>query len=586
MNNIPRPEYPRPQMVREDWINLNGKWQFEIDFGVEGFERKYYERDSLKDEITVPFCPESELSGIGYKGFMNCVWYKKNITIPKKWADKNVLLHFGAVDYETTVYVNGEKAGTHRGGYSSFCFDITKYLKDGENSIMVAAVDNNKGTTQPYGKQSNRYHSYACSYTRTTGIWQTVWLEAVDKKYITLIKATPNAFDCSVTLEVKTSNDTIGCKMNAKAYFDGKLVGEASGSVGAFSTYMSMTLGEKHLWDVGQGNLYDLEIELYDGDKTVDSVKSYFGLRSVGLKDGAFMLNGRAVFGRWILDQGFYPDGIYTAPTEEALIRDIDISLSLGFNGARLHEKIFEPRFLYHADKKGYLVWGEHANWGIDVTNGDAVTNFLPEWLEAVERDYSHPSIIGWCPLNETWDNERGTRQDGKVLETIYKATKAVDSSRPVIDTSGNYHVITDIFDIHDYEYNGDVYTERYADGKIYVTFRDRHEYNGEPYFVSEYGGITWPEDAGNDGHSREANVAWGYGKKPATPEEFFDRYRKLTEALLNNENMLGFCYTQLTDVEQEINGMVKYNRKYKFDPEIIRKINVQEAAIEKKHNK
>lgn len=586
MNNIPRPEYPRPQLVREDWINLNGKWQFEIDFGVEGFDREFFKRDSFKDEILVPFCPESDLSGIGYKGFMNCVWYKKDITIPDAWDGKNVLLHFGAVDYEATIYINSEKVGVHCGGYSSFCFDITKYLKKGENSIIVAAYDNNKGGEQPCGKQSDRYQSYGCVYTRTTGIWQTVWLEAVNKKYVTVIKANPNAFDSSVTLEIKTSADTIGCKINAKTSFGGKPTGSASGTVGSFSTYLTIPLSEAHLWDVGQGNLYDLEIELCDENGVADSVKSYFGLRSVGLKGGAFMLNGKAVFGRWILDQGFYPDGIYTAPTEEALKRDIEISLSLGFNGARLHEKIFEPRYLYLADKMGYLVWGEHGNWRLDQSDPSAVENFLPEWLEAVERDYSHPSIIGWCPFNETWDID-GRKQDNKVIETVYRATKAVDSSRPVIDTSGNYHVVTDIFDIHDYEQNCEIYEERYSNGKLYCTFPERQQYNGEPFFVSEYGGVAWPDETSiSTGYSNKSNDAWGYGDKPRTAAEFFERYKRITEALLNNENVCGFCYTQLTDVEQEVNGLVKYNREYKFDPENIRKVNVQEAAIEKKHNK
>lgn len=576
---IPRPEYPRPQLVRSDWMNLNGTWQFEIDNGMEGFDREYYKRDNFTQQITVPFCPESDLSGVGHKGFMACVWYKRSVTLPDGWAGKRVLLHFGAVDYHTTVWINGQKAGEHCGGYSSFYFDITALLQAGENSIVVAAKDDVRSGAQPGGKQSELYYSHACSYTRTTGIWQTVWLEAVNKKYITNIKATPDAENSSVLLEVKTSADTIGCCVKAEVSFAGKKVGEAAGTVGSFSVCLPIHLSETHLWDVGQGNLYDVAVTLVDGGVTVDTAESYFGLRSVGLKDGAFLLNGRAVFGRWVLDQGFYPDGIYTAPTDEALKCDIELSMSFGFNGARLHEKIFEPRFLYWADKLGYLVWGEHANWCLNIANGDGIKNFLPEWLEAVERDYSHPSIIGWCPFNETWDDHRrgNVRQDNLVLETVYRATKAVDSTRPVIDTSGNYHVVTDIYDIHDYEQDGAIYQERYADGKLYETFPDRQTYRGEPYFVSEYGGIKWPEDE---------SAGWGYGNAPKTREEFFARYQALTEALLQNENMLGFCYTQLYDVEQEVNGLLTYGRKYKFDPKMIYDINTQEAAIEKKINK
>lgn len=583
---IPRGEYPRPQMVRGDWMNLNGKWQFEIDFGAEGFEREFFNRDSFKDEIIVPFCPESELSGINYKGFMNCVWYRRTFTLPQDWSGRNVILHFGAVDYYATVWINGHKAGEHRGGYSSFCFDITKYIVSGENSIVVAAVDDNKGRYQPCGKQSDRYYSYGCSYTRTTGIWQTVWLEAVEPEHITLIKATPNAYDGTVVLEVKTSADTIGCMLSAEASYDGKASGVASAEVCSYSTFLTIRLAEKHLWDIGKGNLYDLKLTLSRDGKIKDSVESYFGLRSVGIKDGAFILNGRAVFGRWVLDQGFYPDGIYTAPNDEALKKDIELSMSFGFNGARLHEKIFEPRFLYWADKMGYLVWGEHANWKLDHSDSAALMHFLPEWLEAMERDYSHPSIIGWCPFNETWDSvETGKRQENLVIETVYRAAKAVDGSRPIIDTSGNYHVVTDIFDFHDYEQNPDKFREYhdnfYEEGvirdQVYRKTPDRQTYRGEPVFVSEYGGIKWPLDN---------SEGWGYGNAPKNSEEFFDRYRRLTEAIMQNEHIMGMCYTQLYDVEQEKNGLLTYGREYKFEPEIIREINESEAAIEKKFNK
>lgn len=577
MQTIPRPEYPRPQLVRKDWMNLNGTWQFTIDSGVDGFDCEYYKREDFAQEITVPFCPESALSGVGHKGFMPCVWYRRTVQLPDAWDGKQILLHFGAVDYHATVWVNGQLAGEHRGGYSSFCFDITKHLHKGENSIVVAAKDDARSGAQPAGKQSELYHSHHCSYTRTTGIWQTVWLEAVHPKHITTVKATPDAAASSVLLEVKTAKDTIGCTVEAQVYFEGKMVGNGTATVGSFSALLPIKLSETHLWDVGQGNLYDVVLCLKDKDAVTDEVESYFGLRSVGLKDGAFFLNGRAVFGRWVLDQGFYPDGIYTAPTEEALKNDIELSMSFGFNGARLHEKIFEPRFLYWADKLGYLVWGEHANWYLDITKGENVNHFLPEWLEAIERDYSHPSIIGWCPFNETWDDAKtGARQDNLVLETVYRATKAADSSRPVIDTSGNYHVITDIYDVHDYAY-GPEYAARYADGNLYETFPERQQRKEEPYFVSEYGGIKWPE---------EDNGGWGYGDAPKTPEEFFTRYREVTEALLQNENMLGFCYTQLYDVEQEVNGLLTYERAYKFDPDIILRINRQEAAIEKRLNK
>lgn len=580
MNNgsIARPEYPRPQMVRDKWINLNGKWQFEIDMGAEGFNRKFFERNSFESEIIVPFCPESSLSGVNYKGFMNCVWYKRGFFLPDDWAGKRVILHFGAVDYLAHVWINKEKAGTHRGGYTSFSFDITPYLKKGENIITLAAYDEHRGGDEPRGKQSDEYFSYGCLYTRTTGIWQTVWLEAVDERYITNVKFTPDAKNTAVTVEVKTSENAIGSTLFADVSFDGEDMGKKSVHISSKSTFFTIDLKEAHLWDIGEGNLYDVKLKIENAGQICDEVLSYFGLRSVALKDGAFFINDRAVFGRWVLDQGFYPDGIYTAPTDDAFINDIKLSFSYGFNGARLHQKIFDPRFLYHADRMGYPVWEEHASWGIDHTSNASAVHFIPEWLEAVERDYSHPCIIGWCPLNETWDDSKtGKKQEDLFVETIYKVTKAADPTRPVIDTSGNYHVVTDIFDVHDYTQDEAEFLRRFGGGSTFDFYSQRQTRHGEPFFVSEYGGFKWPGGI-SDG--------WGYGDAPKTEEEFFSRYKSITGALLENENIFAFCYTQLTDVEQEQNGLAYYNREPKFDPKIIYDINTKKAAIEKKFSK
>lgn len=253
--------------------------------------------------------------------------------------------------------------------------------------------------------------------------------------------------------------------------------------------------------------------------------------------------------------------------------------MELGFNGARMHEKVFEPRYIYWADKLGYLVWGEHANWGLDISAAEGIENFLPEWIEAVNRDFNHPSIVGWCPFNETWDREDGRRQNDRVLEIVYRVTKELDKTRPVIDTSGNYHVVTDIFDIHDYEQDVEKFAAKFEPmkngGEKYVTYPKRQKYEGQPYFVSEYGGIQW--NCGVD-----SDFGWGYGNRPKTEEEFIERYRGLTTALLENPYICAFCYTQLYDVEQEVNGLYTYDRKPKFDVRIFREINMRPAAIEK----
>ncbi len=570
--NIPRPEYPRPQLVRESWINLNGEWEFEIDNAQVGLAKKFQERNSLNSKITVPFCPESVLSGIGNVDYMNTVWYRREIEIPKEWDGKNVLINFGAVDYHAIVFVNGKRAGEHNGGYTPFSVDMTPYLKEeGGNYVTLCAIDDTKSGHQPVGKQSQAYYSAGCSYTRTTGIWQTVWMEAVDKFYVKSLKPVTDIDEGALSLTVQLSNYAIGCKIEAKAYYEGKLMGQAQTVNNAMSASLYMKLAEKHLWEVGKGRLYDLEITVsYDG-KVIDEVKSYFGLRSVGLTNKKFMLNGKSVFGRWVLDQSFFPDGIYTAATDEAVKADILYSMQLGFNGARLHQKIFEPRYLYWADVLGYMVWGEHGNWGIKTWDIGEIQNFLPEWMESVERDFAHPSIVGWCPFNETWDNE-GRRQSDALINLTYKVTKQMDSTRPVIDTSGNFHVgaDTDIYDIHDYDQNVESYTERIGKG-VFETFKDRQKWHGQPFFVSEYGGIAWSLSTGG----------WGYGNAPKSEEEFIARYKGLTEAMLNNPDCCAFCYTQLTDVEQEQNGLMTYDRKFKFDPKIFYEINTQKAAIE-----
>lgn len=578
--NIPRNEYPRPTLVRDEWINLNGCWQFEIDNAMVGTEKEFYSGNTeLSDKINVPFCPESKLSGIGHTDFMNCVWYKKSFNLDR--GDKRVILHFGAVDYHARVYINGEFAGEHIGGYTSFSLDITKHVVSGENCIVVCAEDDLRSGKQPSGKQSPKLESFVCFYTRTTGIWQTVWLELVDNCYIKNIRLTTNISLPSVNISINLSEMPKNAYVIAEAFWDGESVGKEKIEISSTQSEFGMKLSQKHLWELGKGGLYDLKLTIKDDNKIYDEVMSYFGLRSVSLDGRAFKLNGKTVFGRWVLDQGFYPDGIYTAPSDEDLKNDIIYSMQLGFNGARLHEKVFEERFLYWADKLGYMVWGEHANCGLNITATGSVDAFLTEWIEAVERDFNHPSVIGWCPFNETWDTD-GNRQNDTLLRTVYRVTKALDPTRPVIDTSGNFHVETDIFDVHDYEQDPELFASHYTkilDGiledTIYRTpqLRDRQKYDGvQPTFVSEYGGIQWSMD----------KTGWGYGNAPKTEQEFIERYKGLTTALLDNEYMLGFCYTQLYDVEQEQNGLMTYDRKFKFDPEVIRKINTKKAAIEK----
>lgn len=565
---IPRSEHPNPQFQRKDWLNLNGEWDFEFDFGNSGLRAGVLEKDEWSRKINVPFCPESKLSGIEYTDFIAAVWYRKSVTVTEAQLEGRVLIHFGAVDYETYLYVNGEEAGCHKGGYTSFTFDITEFLTAGENIIAVNARDDVRDPLVPRGKQSELYNSHGCDYTRTTGIWQTVWLEFVPKAYVKSFKLFPDTVNA--TLGVSAVVEGEGA-FKAEAFYDGRLVGSFEKTAAGFVSG-DIKLSETHLWEVGCGRLYDLKITFGD-----DEISSYFGLRDIRIDGYKVLINGKSVFQRLVLDQGFYADGIYTAPSDEALEKDIRLSLAVGFNGARLHQKVFEPRFLYHCDRLGYIVWGEFGNWGLDYSRDGALEAMLPQWCESVARDFNHPAIVGWCPFNETWDRD-GRKQNDELLRIVYRVTKQLDETRPCIDTSGNFHVETDIFDVHDYEQKVEIFKGNYdrlmTEGVLFEHFPDRQEYDGKkPAFVSEYGGIQWSLGSRGD--------AWGYGNAPKSEQEFIDRYKGLTDALLDNERMFGFCYTQLYDIEQEQNGLYYYDRSPKFDPEIFRRINSRKAAIE-----
>ncbi len=580
--NIPRPEHPRPQAVREQWLNLNGWWEFEMDPDRSGLERKLPTAAHLTSEILVPFCPESTLSGIGKTEFLPPLWYRRDFSLPANWRGQRVLLHFGAVDYECTVWINEQQVGWHRGGYTPFTFDITQVVRwDAPNSLTLQVLDDTLSPLQPKGKQSMRPESYGCHYTRVSGIWQTVWLEAVPQIYLAEFRLTPDWANNALAVTAQIAGSGGSGELHIKALAEGKVCGEKIVRTQGRWATVYIPLSIVRPWSPQDPFLYDLEIELRHSNGSRDRVKSYFGLRSIAIQGKAVVLNGKPIFLRQVLDQGYYPDGIYTAPSDKALRRDIELGLAFGFNGARLHQKVFEQRYLYWADRLGYLVWAEFGDWGTDINDPCLLERVIEEWVPAVRAQYNHPSVIGWCPYNERHD-----WKNPQMLRIPYRLTEALDPTRPVIDTSGYVHVETDIYDVHDYDQNLDTFRARYqplAEGKEINIYKDRERdwdipHAGQPFYVSEYGGIWW-----NPGQTAE--TAWGYGGKDAWPKseaEFLARYRGLTEALLFNPGVCGFCYTQITDVEQEVNGLCTYGRKPKFDPALICAINAQKAAIEK----
>ena len=584
--DIPRSEHPRPQWVRENWMCLNGTWDFAFDFGKSGKARGMVENGDYPLQILVPFCPESKLSGIGYTDFIPAVWYRRTMTLAEL-PDGRALLHFGAVDFDCTVWVNGILCGNHKGGYTAFEMDITHALQQGENTIVVYAVDDQLSMRQARGKQCDSYRSGGCSYTRTTGIYQTVWLELVPDRYLARAQMTPHGADGALDVCVFAEHALQGDRVRLTAMYHGKTVGSCVSHITGKIANARLAVDDIHLWNAGAPELYDLKIELIDGaDQTVDSVCSYFALRDVALNDRALTINGKPVFMRMLLDQGFYPDGVYTAPADADLKRDIELSMELGFNGARFHFRVFDDRSLYWADRLGYLVWGEHAIR--DVGGPQGFCDFLPEWMETVAQYYNHPCVIGWICANETYHN---MVLDEQVVRMLYRVTKTLDASRPVIDASGGIHYETDLFDVHDYDQNPASLAESLRpmqeDATAFHSPIPRYRgkapireetYCGQPYWISECGGTFWAA-------ANKPKNGWGYGDTPSNEEAFAKRYEELIAVMASHPRVCGFCYTQLTDVEQEQNGLYCYDRSPKFSPATyarIRMANEQQAAVEK----
>ncbi|MFZ7088000.1 glycoside hydrolase family 2 protein [Curtobacterium sp. RRHDQ10] len=606
---VPKPEHPRPQLVRPDWLTLNGTWQFEIDRGDSGLERGLRTRE-LEGQILVPFAPESTASGIGDTDFMRAVWYRRTVRIPADWAGRDVLLHFGAVDHDATVWVDDVEVARHRGGFSSFTASLAGVVTPGTEATIVVRARDTPTEPQARGKQATWFDNTGCNYTRTTGIWQTVWLEPVPRAHIRSLDVVPQRADASFLVTADLSHRTAGLQVEATLSDGAGEVVTRRIAADDLAPRMTLTIPEDRvrLWSPADPHLYDLTVRLVDPadpGASVDEVVSYAGLRSVAIDGNRVLINGEPVFQRLVLDQGYWPDTLMTAPDDAALQRDIELSMAAGFNGARLHQKVFEERFYHHADRMGYLVWGEFGDWGVSGRgpvghNQEPTASFVTEWLEVLRRDRNHPSIIGWCPLNETHQalHDRITQLDDVTLG-MYLATKAADPTRPVIDASGYSHRVrdVDVYDSHSYEQDPAAFRVEQAglaDGRPYTNEEHfpteeranpiSYPYVGQPYFVSEYGGIWWnAARAQEESDDPDRETSWGYGQRVAGVEDWHERFEGLTRVLLENPDMFGYCYTQLTDVFQEENGIYDFDRNPKFDLERIRAVQVTPAAYEQR---
>lgn len=577
-----RGEHPRPQFKRKDWLNLNGEWNFAFDDANRGENDKWFAEPHFDRKITVPFTYESKASGIGEEKSHANVWYHRSFTVPAECNNKQVILHFNASDYMTKVWVDGQFAGKHQGGYTKFAFDVTDQLNDAEQHELVVKVEDSNSCYQPRGKQRWTAENFGCWYVQTTGIWQTVWVEFVEESHLQSVKITPDVDTSSAAFEYKFSGKLNGndLRIQTDIQFAGQPVKSFSLSIDRPTMEMKTSIASEidewkvKLWHPNHPNLYDVTFTLYHGETVLDQVESYFGMRNVSIEKGRVLLNGSPIYQKLILDQGYWPDSHLTPPSEEAIIEDIEKTLEMGFNGVRKHQKIEDPRFLYWCDKKGLLVWSEFpATYEF---SDEAVNHFTKEWIDIVQQNYNHPSIVTWVPFNESWGvrNIFTDEKQQKFTEGIYYLTKSMDAMRPVIVNDGWEHTVSDIITLHDYEEFGQAFSQRYQDKNAIVdndiphnkgkyAMAKGYDYKGQPILISEYGGIAFQTEEG-----------WGYGNQVKTEEEFFERYQKITDAIKEIDYICGFCYTQITDVQQEINGLLTENREPKVSIERVREIN------------
>jgi beta-galactosidase/beta-glucuronidase len=581
--DIPRPEYPRPQFVRDAWLNLNGEWEFAFDDSNDGLRLGWYDGRELPRRIIVPFAYQTELSGVNDKSIHECVWYARTFEVRDEWHGQDLLLNFGAVDYSSTVWINGQEVGHNRGGHVPFQFDIAPYVRPGANRLTVR-VEDSQDPQQPRGKQSHTGLPHAIDYYCTTGIWQTVWLEPVPSIRIEEIRSITHAQRNIVDLTVFLHAPSASWRIEVEVSEQGRRVARAEDFTAVATGRLIFSIPYAKLWSPESPHLYDLHIRLYDGEDLLDEVRSYIGLRGIRLLNGQFIVNGTPTYLKMVLDQGYWPDGYLTAPSDEAFQTDIGWIKMFGFNGVRKHQKIEDPRWLYWCDRLGLLVWEEMPNareW-----SSQAEELLSAEWRTAVMRDYNHPCIVAWVPVNESMGFPELSQQHAgqyAFIERMVRVTRRLDASRPIVDNDGWEHTdITDVCAIHDYTPTGQELEARYqetvAEGKLPLRvwisdkplFARGSKYRGQPIVLSEIGGFL-AIPAGIPEEKRDMLYQF-YGSF-TTPEELLEKYRDLMNGIASLKFLAGFCYTQLTDIEQEINGLLTYDRQPKVSPEEIAEI-------------
>lgn len=575
--------FPRPDFERKNWMSLNGEWAFEFEEAREVEETEWMKTGRFSMKIQVPFVYQSRASQIADTSMHDVVWYRRAFDLPEKMTSKTIFLKFGAVDYEAHVWVNGNYLGTHQGGYTPFAFDITGSVREKENTLVVKAIDR-PDVTQPRGKQYWKQQTDRCWYVPSTGIWQSVWLEAVEERPIDSIRLTPDIDTNTVRADIKVERCLPGDEVELIISYQGQSVKKVRTDLdGVRTTVVTALLPEDfidecHYWTPEHPNLYDVEARLWHDGHLSDTVYTYFGMRKISILDGRIMLNNAPYYMKLVLDQGYWEESILTPPDDEALRRDIELTKKYGFNGARKHQKIEDPRYYYWADQLGLLVWGELPST-YDFS-ADSMKNLTRDFMEFMDRDHNHPSIVVWVPLNESWGVRKILNDVRQVHfgETLYHLAKSYDGSRLVSTNDGWEIVKTDIIGIHDYHADGSYFEKTYSEKELQQpekinsvgrrVFSEKYHYEDMDtvFMISEYGGIAM-ETSVDD-------VNWGYGKAEAGKDALLNRYRDVTEAIMKNKMICGFCYTQLTDVYQEVNGIMDMNHVPKIEPEELHKIN------------
>ena len=580
--------YPRPQLRRDTWYSLNGAWDFAFDPAATW---RAPSDVTWTDRIRVPFAPETPASGIGHTGFFRACWYRRSVTLPSATPTDRWLLHFGAVDYAATVWINGTRAAEHEGGYTPIAIDITSLGAGPDVEIVVRAEDDPHDLAKPRGKQDWQLEPHSIWYPRTTGIWQTVWLERVPAARILRIAFTPNLARWEIGVEAWCECQgrdalRLGVKLNSR----GKTLAADTYQIISGEVHRGVALSDpgiddsrnELLWSPDAPNLIEVELALWgDRGELIDRVQSYVALRAAAVQGDRFILNNRPYLLRMVLDQGYWPDGGLTAPDDAALRRDVELAKAMGFNGVRKHQKIEEPRFLYWADTLGLAVWEEMPS-AYRFTSR-TVERLSREWSAAIARDFSHPCIVAWVPVNESWGvpNLPDNPRERHYVQALYHLTKTLDATRPVIGNDGWESVATDIIGIHDYDDQPQRIARRYRADEVLPRLFKRERPGGrmlvlegenhgdQPLMLTEFGGIAL---AAPDG------TTWGYAVSKDTAE-FGRQYERLLDVVRSLGLLSGFCYTQFADTYQEANGLLYADRTPKIPLERLRAATAGPAA-------